>query len=314
MGNKTAALIQFIQIMNELGLSANSNNSFSVERAPNQCAYYGKFIDNKSPYIGNKILLNFYQKVSKKLGFTVANATRNINKDECCLVNLILNNNATDYLKSMAPTLKLFPKRIETVSPNILCLDSDITFIPLFSNKEQFRTTIKKYALEVLKLQFTLWSQEKDILTLLPMTQSETAVEMFLSIYDINVHQHIHSIPNGIEKETSDCLALLLKPNKPLLEWLNQSNEYLDYPAEDLSIYNLEVLRSACTAIIIPYLKSSREADSFFKKHWQKIFETELDSWCSNKNYWPADRRIEVFCEWFDFDYHDTAFNCINSK
>lgn len=104
-----------------------------------------------------------------------------------------------------------------------------------------------------------------------------------------------------------DKLLLLLKPRQHFCNWLAENNNHLYCPADNPQNYDFDLLRTGCSAIVIPYLWSELQADEFFAANFTAIFECELNAWCGNKQYWPTERSLTHFTDWFDFDYHDTA-------
>jgi hypothetical protein len=46
-------------------------------------------------------------------------------------------------------------------------------------------------------------------------------------------------------------------------------------------------------------------AGDVIKKHYKKIFETELEGMCMDENEWPAKLTFKLFNEWFSYEISD---------
>jgi len=42
----------------------------------------------------------------------------------------------------------------------------------------------------------------------------------------------------------------------------------------------------------------------YIKSIFAKLFKIELESWCTDENYWPAKRSYSSFNEWFHIEFH----------
>lgn len=91
-----------------------------------------------------------------------------------------------------------------------------------------------------------------------------------------------------------DRALAVIKPKQPFLDWLNSIGEH--------NILTLESLRSDCTAILIPEYQEPEEAILYIDEIYQTLFELELSSWYEESKYWPTDRSLKTFWEWFDIE------------
>ncbi len=95
----------------------------------------------------------------------------------------------------------------------------------------------------------------------------------------------------------------IIKPKQPFLDWLNSV-------LEDKS--TIEKLREDCLAILLP----SEEEDSqkLIKKHYKKIFEEELFSWCADDALWPQNKSYKRFLTWFEVEIHSIVMDAGDNR
>jgi hypothetical protein len=78
----------------------------------------------------------------------------------------------------------------------------------------------------------------------------------------------------------------IIKPKEPYVEWINSLNG-TDEP------YTIESLNDDCTALLLPHFDDDDESLEFIRNIYMEIFETELDSWSTDKNQWPKNRNVK---------------------
>ncbi len=89
--------------------------------------------------------------------------------------------------------------------------------------------------------------------------------------------------------------ALLLQPTQDYVEWANSCGEG---PMFVLS----EMRDDAITVYLIPEMEIGPEA--WLRQHYLPLFEHELYSWCTDPTYWPKDRSLEAFQQFFAIHFH----------
>jgi len=100
---------------------------------------------------------------------------------------------------------------------------------------------------------------------------------------------------------TINRTVAIIKPKIPFYRWLAIS---------DLSLgITFEELREDCTAILIPEFVSKGEAIEYIEGMYEKIFESELESWMRDTKNWPKERNLEIFREWFDVEIHSVVMD-----
>lgn len=285
--------------------SLTRKTSINGERI--QHAYYGETRAEKTPFIGNKLRQDFYQHISKPLDLTVGQAYRSINNKPACLLDLTLAEEGRSYLRNIAVNLKLFTKMIWQVPLEEIAFNSFVSIVPHFNHQDAFNEILERYAASIIRNLFTICCDDTTTWPPLPLEKPEEATKLLPTFFNIDIHPYLYSMPHSVEQQYEDCYALLLKPREPFKEWLVNNNEYLNSPADDINLYDLDTLRSTGTAIIIPYLKDLNEADSFFNQYQSELFKNELSAWCTNECRFPQNATLEMFCDWFDFEYRGTA-------
>ena len=94
----------------------------------------------------------------------------------------------------------------------------------------------------------------------------------------------------------------IIKPKKPYIDWIN-SLPGMDVP------FDSESLKKDCTAILLPHLDNDEESLKYLKTIYTEIFDIELDSWYSDKRFWPKKRNFALFIEWFDVEFHSEVLD-----
>lgn len=93
--------------------------------------------------------------------------------------------------------------------------------------------------------------------------------------------------------------AILVKPKKPLFDWANSLT-----PDED------PVPESKTGKIYLIKEKDTPEAvDRWLRKHFDRIFTSELADWWLDENDWPEKRTFKLFKEWFDYEIHQLVLD-----
>jgi hypothetical protein len=100
---------------------------------------------------------------------------------------------------------------------------------------------------------------------------------------------------------------VIIKPKKPFLDWIN-SLPGMNDPCD------IENLKKDCTAILLPVdLDTDEESLNYIKKIHKKIFENELDGWCSDRKIWPKALNFALFTKWFDLEFHSEIFDSLET-
>ncbi len=99
----------------------------------------------------------------------------------------------------------------------------------------------------------------------------------------------------------------VIKPKQPLVDWLNA------LPDKTL-LFRLADLRTDCTVLLLPEYDDDLQTLKFIKKIYKDIFEKELDSFCTDPDYWPSKRDYKTFLKWFDIELHSEVFDTVDKE
>src|SRR5664280_2154864 len=86
--------------------------------------------------------------------------------------------------------------------------------------------------------------------------------------------------------------VLVLKPTAKMLEWINSVGEESDAgtPEEGQDMTN---------AYLLPDFEDYEEQVTYIRFRAKKLFEHELEGWCTDPGRWPSNRNYKAFTEWF---------------
>ncbi len=106
--------------------------------------------------------------------------------------------------------------------------------------------------------------------------------------------------------ESINRFAVVVHPLKPFMEWVNS-------PAvrgtDDL--VPLDALQEDATVVLTPEMDTNDEALAWLKNYKAKLFEMELESWCTDRSTWPEKRTTRLFDQWFDLEVHSMVFDAV---
>lgn len=89
--------------------------------------------------------------------------------------------------------------------------------------------------------------------------------------------------------------AVAIAPRQPLIDWSRQvsGDDALIWDRNDHGLY------------LIPAYESDEEAWEVLQDFYERIFQEELESWCTDSRLWPSPRPFSLFQEWFEIRFHD---------
>jgi len=100
---------------------------------------------------------------------------------------------------------------------------------------------------------------------------------------------------------------LLIRPKKPLAEWVNMHDDEVIPEKEILSSKTLYMVQD------IDY-DTHEEILKLVKKNYREIFLNELWAWYEDEDYMPNNISFKLFTEWFDYEFIDMCFDTIGTK
>ena len=104
--------------------------------------------------------------------------------------------------------------------------------------------------------------------------------------------------PIPIFYESINRNAIVVKPKKPVLDWVNS-----DYPEKPV------FTPGEGNVYLIGERDSNEEFAQWLKRNFDEIFQNELNDWYTNEEVWPQKRTFKMFQEWFDYDIHSMVLD-----
>ncbi|MGY6557986.1 MAG: hypothetical protein ACXIT9_01760 [Nitritalea sp.] len=92
--------------------------------------------------------------------------------------------------------------------------------------------------------------------------------------------------------------AIVVKPKKPLLDWVNSI--YPESPISGKEEANIYLIRE---------MDSNEAIEKWIKKNFDQIFQNELNDWCTDEEAWPRKRNFRTFQEWFVYEIHSMVLD-----
>ncbi len=107
--------------------------------------------------------------------------------------------------------------------------------------------------------------------------------------------------------ESINRFAVVIHPLKPFMEWVNSPT----VRGKD-DLVPLEALQEDATVILTPEMDTTDAALNWLKNLKSKLFEMELESWCTDRSTWPEKRSARLFDQWFDLEVHTLVFDAVD--
>jgi len=92
--------------------------------------------------------------------------------------------------------------------------------------------------------------------------------------------------------ESIDRNAIIVRPKKPYFDWLNQVMPE-EEPINQNDENNIYLVRE---------MESNEDVLKWVKKHFELIFDNELNDWYTDEDKWPQQRTYKMFSEWFEIE------------
>jgi len=96
--------------------------------------------------------------------------------------------------------------------------------------------------------------------------------------------------------------AIIIRPKKPLLDWINS--------IEKINI-TLKELRSDADLFLLPKAETKESLQRKIKENYDYFFENQLFEWYTDSELWPKNRSYKMFCEWFDIEIYKCVFDTV---
>ena len=86
--------------------------------------------------------------------------------------------------------------------------------------------------------------------------------------------------------------VLVLKPTAKMLDWINSVGE-------GSTAVTPEEAQEMTNAYLLPEFEDDEEQANYIRFRAKKLFEHELEAWCTDSGRWPSNRNYKAFTEWF---------------
>jgi len=96
--------------------------------------------------------------------------------------------------------------------------------------------------------------------------------------------------------------VLVLKPTEKMLDWINGVGVESD-PV------TLEEAREMTNAYLLPDFEDDKEQANYIRSRAKKLFEHELEAWCTDPEKWPSVRNHKIFFAWFKVEVSHMVFD-----
>jgi hypothetical protein len=96
--------------------------------------------------------------------------------------------------------------------------------------------------------------------------------------------------------------VLVLKPTAKMLDWVNSVGEETD-PVTP------EEAQEMANAYLLPDFEDDEEQATYIRFRAKKLFEHELEAWCTDPGRWPSNRNYKAFTEWFRVEVSHMAYD-----
>jgi hypothetical protein len=96
--------------------------------------------------------------------------------------------------------------------------------------------------------------------------------------------------------------VLVLKPTVKMLDWINSVGEGND-------TVTLEEAQEMTNAYLLPDFEDDEELATYIRFRAKKLFEHELEAWCTEQGKWPTVRNYKAFLAWFRMEVSDMVFD-----
>ena len=96
--------------------------------------------------------------------------------------------------------------------------------------------------------------------------------------------------------------VLVLKPTAKMLDWINSVGEESDTVTP-------EEAQEMTNAYLLPDFEDDEEQESFIRFRAKKLFEHELEAWCTDPGKWPSVRNLKIFFTWFRVEVSHMVFD-----
>jgi hypothetical protein len=97
---------------------------------------------------------------------------------------------------------------------------------------------------------------------------------------------------------------VILLPKQPVLDWIMR----VDPNPPDIT---LAELRSEPDSFLVSQraIETEQDAERWVHRRWKMFFELFLFDWYTEQSWWPKQRNLKMFREWFDIQYSSMVWD-----
>ena len=108
----------------------------------------------------------------------------------------------------------------------------------------------------------------------------------------------------GYPRFTINRGLIVLLPKQPVIDWILR----LDPKPPSLT---LEELRQEQDGFLVSHrsVETIEDAQRWIYRRWRIFFEAFLGEWYTDESWWPANRSLKMFKQWFDIQYHSMIWD-----
>ena len=96
-----------------------------------------------------------------------------------------------------------------------------------------------------------------------------------------------------------DRNGIAIRLKKPFFDWANYIN------ATSEPVYS----HWEGTIYLIRCRETAEELETWLNENYDLIFRNQLEEWETDEKMWPQKRDINLFKEWFDYQWHQMVYN-----
>lgn len=103
--------------------------------------------------------------------------------------------------------------------------------------------------------------------------------------------------------------ALLLRYNKPAIQWINDAD-----PVEDAIALTEKEVNMEHTVYLISGEdgENGETQQAWIKRNFRQLFESELEGWYTDPELWPKPLTLKLFHKWFDTEFNTMIIDTVD--
>jgi len=111
-----------------------------------------------------------------------------------------------------------------------------------------------------------------------------------------------------LELYTINRLALLVRPSKVMIDWVNTI-----FPAHPVS-YDEHIAQDNTDVYLIPEHAFLEDAKKWLKSNYVPILENTLENWCTDEDLWPDPLDWEIFERFCNYSIQSNVQDTVSEE